>query len=140
MNAEDQWPTTSDQEDARPLGKAVIMSAEAETAEIIRRRLFEWAGLPDDAKKTLSLRRLGRRPQQMAGTSTSIRPATFRRLSVPPGGALGLRAEVAGPARFQRTRGVCACWRSGCPTCRSNLRLPPATKRSKRSSMQSRPR
>jgi hypothetical protein len=34
------------------LGKAMIMSAEAETSEIIRRRLFEWGGLPDDAKKT----------------------------------------------------------------------------------------
>jgi hypothetical protein len=36
------------------LGKAVIMSAEQETSEIIRRRLFEWSGLPDDAKKTAS--------------------------------------------------------------------------------------
>ena len=35
------------------LGKAVIMSAEAETAEIIRRRLFEWQGLPADARKTV---------------------------------------------------------------------------------------
>ena len=34
------------------LGKAMIMSAELETSEIIRRRLFEWGGLPDDAKKT----------------------------------------------------------------------------------------
>ena len=32
------------------LGKAMIMSAESETSEIIRRRLFEWGGLPDDAK------------------------------------------------------------------------------------------
>ena len=35
------------------LGKAVMMSAEAETSEIIRRRLFEWFGLPDDAKKVI---------------------------------------------------------------------------------------
>jgi hypothetical protein len=34
------------------LGKAMIMSAEHETSEIIRRRLFEWGGLPDDGKKT----------------------------------------------------------------------------------------
>ncbi len=33
-------------------GKAVIMAAEAETSEIIRRRLFEWQGLPDDARPT----------------------------------------------------------------------------------------
>ncbi|MFC1654178.1 ATP-binding protein [Myxococcota bacterium] len=34
------------------LGRAMMMSAEAETSEIIRRRLFEWGGLPDDGKKT----------------------------------------------------------------------------------------
>src|SRR5262249_47123923 len=34
------------------LGKAVMMSAEAETSEIIRRRLFEWEGVPGDARKT----------------------------------------------------------------------------------------
>ncbi|MBI4516470.1 MAG: ATP-binding protein [Deltaproteobacteria bacterium] len=34
------------------LGKAMIMSAEAETSEIIRRRLFEWSGLPADGQKT----------------------------------------------------------------------------------------
>jgi len=36
------------------LGKAVMMSAETETSQIIRRRLFEWqGGLPEDGKKTL---------------------------------------------------------------------------------------
>jgi hypothetical protein len=34
------------------LGKAVMMSAEGETSEIIRRRLFEWNGVPEEAKKT----------------------------------------------------------------------------------------
>jgi hypothetical protein len=34
------------------LGKAMIMSAESETSEIIRRRLFEWGGLPNEAKET----------------------------------------------------------------------------------------
>lgn len=33
------------------LGKAVIMAAETETSEIIRRRLFDWGGLPADARK-----------------------------------------------------------------------------------------
>jgi hypothetical protein len=33
------------------LGKAMIMSAETETSEIIRRRLFEWGGLPEDGRK-----------------------------------------------------------------------------------------
>lgn len=36
------------------LGKPVIMSVETETSEIIRRRLFEWGGLPDEALKAAS--------------------------------------------------------------------------------------
>ena len=53
MTAEDQ----SDYERLKKLldrlGKAVIMSVEGETSEIIRRRLFEWYGLPTDASKTV---------------------------------------------------------------------------------------
>jgi len=36
------------------VGKALIMSAETETAEIIRRRLFDWEGLPREAEKTIA--------------------------------------------------------------------------------------
>ena len=36
------------------LGKAIMMSADTEMAEIIRLRLFEWQGLPDDASKTVN--------------------------------------------------------------------------------------
>lgn len=36
------------------VGKAMVMSVENETSEIIRRRLFEWSGIPNDAKKTIS--------------------------------------------------------------------------------------
>jgi hypothetical protein len=54
MTAEDQ----SDYERLKKLldrlGKAVMMSADAETSEIIRRRLFEWHGLPSDATRTIS--------------------------------------------------------------------------------------
>lgn len=53
--------TTEDQSDFERfkklldrLGKAVIMSAEDETSEIIRRRLFEWNGLPNEALATVS--------------------------------------------------------------------------------------
>ena len=34
------------------LGKAIMMSADTEMAEIIRRRLFDWQGMPEEAKKT----------------------------------------------------------------------------------------
>ena len=33
------------------LGKAVVMAAEEETSEIIRRRLFDWHGIPDEGRK-----------------------------------------------------------------------------------------
>ena len=33
------------------VGKAIMMAAETESAEIIRRRLFEWSGLPEDGRK-----------------------------------------------------------------------------------------
>jgi hypothetical protein len=53
MTAEDQ----SDYERLKKLldrlGKAIFMSAETETSEIIRRRLFEWQGLPTEALKTI---------------------------------------------------------------------------------------
>jgi hypothetical protein len=49
MTAEDQSDFERFKKLLDRLGKAVIMSAETETSEIIRRRLFEWNGLPRDA-------------------------------------------------------------------------------------------
>jgi len=54
MNAEDQSDFDRFKKMLDRLGKAMFMSAEKETTEIIRRRLFEWHGLPDDAKKTIN--------------------------------------------------------------------------------------
>lgn len=54
MNAEDQSDFTRLKKLLDRLGKAVIMSSETETSEIIRRRLFEWHGLPDDARKVIN--------------------------------------------------------------------------------------
>ena len=53
MNAEDQGDYGRIKKLLDRLGKAVIMAAESETSEIIRRRLFEWGGLPDEGKKTV---------------------------------------------------------------------------------------
>ena len=52
MTAEDQSDFERYKKLLDRVGKAVIMSAETETSEIIRRRLFEWGGLPKDAKST----------------------------------------------------------------------------------------
>jgi hypothetical protein len=52
MTVEDQRDYESIKKLLDRLGKAVLMSAETDHAEIIRRRLFDWGGLPDEAKKT----------------------------------------------------------------------------------------
>src|SRR5208283_1389789 len=51
MTSEDQADYTRFKKMLDRLGKAVVMSAEAETSEIIRRRLFDWGGLPTEARK-----------------------------------------------------------------------------------------
>lgn len=52
MNPDDQRDHDSLKKLLDRLGKAIMMSAETEIAEIIRRRLFEWGGMSDDARKT----------------------------------------------------------------------------------------
>src|SRR5712664_209935 len=53
MTAEDQSDFDRFKKMLDRLSKAVMMSAETETSEIIRRRLFEWEGLPSDSKATI---------------------------------------------------------------------------------------
>lgn len=52
MSAEDQSDFERFKKLLDRLGKAMVMAAEAETSEIIRRRLFEWGGLPKEASET----------------------------------------------------------------------------------------
>lgn len=54
MSAEDESDYTRYKKVLDRLGKPVIMSSEGETSEIIRRRLFEWGGLPEEAQKISS--------------------------------------------------------------------------------------
>ncbi len=54
MTAEDQADHERFKKLLDRLGKPVILSAETEISEIIRRRLFEWGGLPDEARKTVN--------------------------------------------------------------------------------------
>ncbi|MGC9455725.1 MAG: ATP-binding protein [Phycisphaerae bacterium] len=51
MTAEDEADYTRFKKMLDRLGKAVIMAAETETSEIIRRRLFDWGGLPPEARR-----------------------------------------------------------------------------------------
>ena len=86
------------------VGKPVMMSAEAETSEIIRRRLFEWHGLPDDARATIRdyadwiLDHRQQIPEWFpidSGRETFAATYPFH-----PSASFGLRAEVAGIAAF----------------------------------------
>ncbi len=52
MTAEDQSDFERYKKLLDRVGKAIIMSAETEASEIIRRRLFEWGGLPKEARTT----------------------------------------------------------------------------------------
>lgn len=54
MSAEDEADYERFKKMLDRLGKAVVMAAEEETSEIIRRRLFEWGGLPGEARKVAS--------------------------------------------------------------------------------------
>ena len=54
MNPDDQRDHDSLKKLCDRVGKAILMSADKEMSEIIRRRLFEWNGLNDDAKATIS--------------------------------------------------------------------------------------
>jgi len=55
MSAEDEQDFDRYKKLLDRVGKAIVMSAETETSEIIRRRLFEWSGLPTDAAETLDV-------------------------------------------------------------------------------------
>lgn len=57
-NTETELPDSADRADYEAfkkmldrVGKAISMSNEGEVTEIIRRRLFEWHGLPEDGRK-----------------------------------------------------------------------------------------
>ncbi len=53
MNTEDQADYDRFKKLLDRLGKAMMMAAENETKNIIRRRLFDWGGLPKEARKVI---------------------------------------------------------------------------------------
>ena len=112
------------------VGKAVMMSAESETSEIIRRRLFEWdeSQLTPDGRIMLTRDALAtcndygdwvreHRQQIPDWFAIDYRPRSFRRhLSISPHRVVGVREEVAGIAAVPADpRDIAACWRFGFP-------------------------
>ena len=91
------------------LGKAIMMSAETEFAEIIRRRLFEWHGHTDDAKKAITeyAQWAADHAGELAGIDGSTAHEAFR-AAYPfhPAVLSVFERKWQGLPRFQRTRGV----------------------------------
>jgi hypothetical protein len=91
------------------LGKAIIMSAETDMAEIIRRRLFEWHGLPDEGRKTVAA--YAGWAAEHAKELTGIDPDNAREIFAAaypfhPSVLSVFERKWQSLPRFQRTRGV----------------------------------
>ncbi len=91
------------------LGKAIMMSADMEMAEIIRRRLFEWSGLSEDARKTVAAYAdwAGEHAKELTGIDTDTAAETFAACyPFHPSVLSVFERKWQSLPRFQRTRGV----------------------------------
>jgi hypothetical protein len=109
MTAEDQRDHERLKKLLDRLGKAIMMSAETEFAEIIRRRLFDWHGHTDDAKKAITeyAQWAADHAGELAGIDASTAHEAFR-AAYPfhPAVLSVFERKWQGLPRFQRTRGV----------------------------------
>lgn len=91
------------------LGKAIMMSADTEMAEIIRRRLFEWNGITEDAKRTAAAYAewVAEHAQELAGIDVDTARERFQ-AAYPfhPSVLSVFERKWQSLPRFQRTRGV----------------------------------
>jgi hypothetical protein len=91
------------------LGKAIMMSADTEVAEIIRRRLFEWYGVNDDARKTASAYAdwAVDHAQELSGIDPDTANETFKACyPFHPSVLSVFERKWQSLPRFQRTRGI----------------------------------
>lgn len=110
MSTDDEHDYQSIKKVLDRLGKAVIISAEHETSEIIRRRLFEWNGVTDDARKTTNAYAewVVEHSQQLAENWTREKAVEAFAASYPfhPSVLSVFERKWQALPRFQRTRGV----------------------------------
>jgi len=109
MNAEDQRDYDSYKKLLDRIGKAVSMSSDTEVNEIIRRRLFDWLGLPDDGKKTVAAyAEWAREHAQEVANLGGENPVELFKACYPfhPSVISVFERKWQGLPRFQRTRGV----------------------------------
>lgn len=109
MNPDDQRDHDSLKKLLDRLGKAIMMSAETEIAEIIRRRLFEWGGLPDDGRKTATAYAdwAAEHAQELSGVDPDTAQETFKACyPFHPSVLSVFERKWQSLPRFQRTRGI----------------------------------
>jgi len=109
MGAEDRRDYDGMKQMLDRLGKAILMSANTEMAEIIRRRLFEWYGLPDDGRKTVTAFAEWAKDhsQELAGIDAETAYDRFAACyPFHPAVLSVFERKWQSLARFQRTRGV----------------------------------
>ena len=109
MNPDDQRDHESLKKLLDRRGKAIMMSAGTEMAEIIRRRLFEWGGLPNDGQKTAAAYAEWAvdHAQELTGIDADTAYDTFK-AAYPfhPSVLSVFERKWQSLPRFQRTRGV----------------------------------
>jgi hypothetical protein len=91
------------------LGKAILMSADTEMAEIIRRRLFDWQGASEEAKKTATAYAewAVEHAQELTGIDAdSVRQRFLAAYPFHPSVLSVFERKWQSLPRFQRTRGV----------------------------------
>ena len=109
MNPDDQRDHDSIKKLCDRVGKAVLMSADKEMSEIIRRRLFEWDGLPDDGRATVAAYAewAAENSRQLAGIDRDAVEAQFQACyPFHPSVISVFERKWQSLPRFQRTRGV----------------------------------
>ena len=91
------------------VGKAIMMSAGTEIAEIIRRRLFEWWGMPEDGRKTARAYAewAVEHAQELTGIDADTAGDKFQQCyPFHPSVLSVFERKWASLPRFQRTRGI----------------------------------
>jgi predicted AAA+ superfamily ATPase len=109
MNPDDRRDYEALKQMLNRVGKAVLMSVDQEISEIIRRRLFEWGGMPDDGRKTASAYAEWaiEHAQELSGIDPdTVHEQFLAAYPFHPTVLSVFQRKWASLPRFQRTRGV----------------------------------
>ena len=109
MNPEDRRDYEALKQMLNRVGKAIFMSVDQEISEIIRRRLFEWGGMPDEGRKVASAYAewAVEHAQELSGIAADTAYEQFQ-AAYPfhPSVLSVFQRKWQSLPRFQRTRGV----------------------------------